>query len=337
MLTHGNVWWNSVNVDSVVDTRVDDVYLAVAPLFHIGGLNTFTLRGITRGSTTVIRRSFEPEQTLADLQEFGINGMFAVPAMLAAMERQPAFLTADLSQLRSTIVAGAPVPPALISRYAEKGVLLQQAWGLTETSPFATYLEASKTMAKLGSVGVAMPYTEVAVVNVETLEPVTETLEAGELWVRGPNVAAGYWNNAAATTSSFTEDGWFRTGDIGYADADGYFFIVDRLKDMIVSGGENVYPAELENILQADPRIRDVAVVGTPDERWGEAVVAVVVLEPEANLTLEEVREFAGTQLARYKLPSRLVLVDSLPRNGSGKLEKPAIRATVASHLSTGT
>ena len=334
MLTHGNVWWNSVNVDTVVDTRVDDVYLAVAPLYHIGGLNTFTLRALTRGSTTLIRRSFDPAQTLKDLVEYRVNGWFAVAAMLAAIERQPDFADADLSDLRSTIAAGAPVPPALIARFAEKGVLLQQAWGLTETAPFSTYLEAAKTQAKLGSAGIPMPFTEVIVVDVSTLAPITEAGSSGELWVRGPNVAAGYWNNPTATEAAFTTDGWFRTGDIGFLDPDGYLFIVDRLKDMIISGGENVYPAEVENALNVDLRIADVAVVGAEDERWGEVVVAVVVPATGAALTLDDVRDVAGQQLARYKLPTRMLLVEALPRNASGKLEKPAIRRMVAEHAS---
>lgn len=330
MLTHGNIWWNWANVDAVVDTRVDDVTLAVAPLFHIGGLNAFTLRTVTRGGTVVIRRAFDPEQTVRDLVELKVNTMFLVPAMLAAIERVPAFADADLSALRSTVAAGAPVPPALIARYAEKGVLLQQAWGLTETAPFATYLEASMTETKLGSCGVAMPYTSVKVVDPSALTTVDAPSQTGELWVSGPNVSKGYWNNPDATAAAFTPDGWFRTGDIGFADEDGYLFIVDRLKDMVISGGENVYPAEIENVLNARSDIADVAVIGVPDERWGEAVCAVVVLAAgAAAITLDELREFTAESLARYKLPTQLVCVDSVPRNGAGKLDKVLIRQLV--------
>jgi fatty-acyl-CoA synthase len=331
MLSHGNVWWNWVNVDSVVDTRVGDVSLAVSPLFHIGGLNALTLRTLTRGGTLVIRRTFDPGQTLRDLVELKVNSMFVVPAILAAVQRQPGFADADLSELRSTIVAGAPVPPALIAHYADKGVLLQQAWGLTETAPFATYLEAGRTAEKLGSCGIPMAYSKVQVVDVATLEPIAEPGRSGELWVSGPNVAAGYWNNPEASAAAFTPDGWFRTGDIGYVDDEGFFFIVDRLKDMIISGGENVYPAELENVLNAHPEVLDVAVIGVPDERWGELVCAVVSFTDDGgSLTLEDVRAFASEQLARYKLPNRLVKMESIPRNGAGKLDKPLIRKLVA-------
>jgi fatty-acyl-CoA synthase len=332
MLTHGNIWWNWANVDSVVDTRVGDVYLAVAPLFHIGGLNALTLRTLTRGGTVVIRRTFDAAQTLEDLVAFQVTSIFVVPAMLSAIQRVPGFADADLNHLRSAIAAGAPVPPALIASYAERGVYLQQAWGLTETSPFSTYLESDRTLAKLGSCGVPMPYTEVKIVDPASHGDVVGPDATGEFWVRGPNVSPGYWNNPEGTAAAFTPDGWFRTGDIGYRDADGYFYIVDRLKDMIISGGENVYPAEIENVLNAHPRVLDVAVVGIPDEKWGEAVCAVVAVS-EGTVTLEEIREFASLSIARYKLPTRLVLQDEVPRNGAGKLDKPTIRARVADHL----
>nr|WP_201468495.1 long-chain fatty acid--CoA ligase [Microbacterium hydrocarbonoxydans] len=329
-LTHGNIWWNWVNVDSVVDTRAGDVSLAIAPLFHIGGLNAVTLRTLTRGGTVVIRRAFDPAQTLVDLVQHRVNSMFVVPAMLAAIRRTPGFDDADLSALRSTIAAGAPVPPALIESYARKGVSLQQAWGLTETSPFSTYLESAMTLEKLGSCGIPMPYTEVKVVDPATLDDVAEG--SGELWVRGPNVSRGYWNNPEATAAAFTPDGWFRTGDLGYRDTEGYFFIVDRLKDMIISGGENVYPAEIENVLSGHPQIEDVAVIGVPDDKWGEAVCAVVKLA-EGMLTLDEVRDFAALSIARYKLPTRLILRDVVPRNGAGKLDKPTIRVQAQEYL----
>lgn len=329
-LTHGNIWWNWVNVDSVVDTRAGDVSLAIAPLFHIGGLNAVTLRTLTRGGTVIVRRAFDPAQALADLVNHRVNSMFVVPAMLAAIRRVPGFAEADLSALRSTIAAGAPVPPALIESYAKKGVSLQQAWGLTETSPFSTYLESAMTLEKLGSCGIPMPYTEVKVVDPVSLADVEEG--SGELWVRGPNVSRGYWNNPEATAAAFTPDGWFRTGDLGYRDSDGYFFIVDRLKDMIISGGENVYPAEIENVLSAHPQIEDVAVIGVPDEKWGEAVCAVVKLA-DGMLTLHEMRDFAALSIARYKLPTRLIMRDEVPRNGAGKLDKPTIRAQAEEFL----
>lgn len=328
MLTHGNVWWNAVNVDSVVDTRSNDVNLAVAPLFHIGGLNAFTLRTFTRGGTTIIRRAFDAEQSVKDLVDYKVTQMFAVPAMFQSMVRVPAFAAADLSAFRAALAAGAPVPPSLIEEYAKYGVMLQQAWGLTETSPFATFLPAALTLIKTGSAGTPMPFTELKLVDTTTGEDVIEPDLRGELWVKGPNVIREYWRNEKANADSFVQ-GWFRTGDIGYLDEDGYMFIVDRLKDMIITGGENVYPAEVERVLAAHANITDSAVVGTPHEKWGEAVTAVVSVKPETELTLEVLRDFVALELARYKLPSRLFIVETVPRNGSGKLDKVAIRALI--------
>ncbi|KAB2340215.1 acyl-CoA synthetase [Actinomadura rudentiformis] len=326
LLTHGNIWWNSVNVDTMIDTRRGDVTHAVAPIFHVGALNSFLMRTLVRGGTIVLRRSFDPARTLADFVEHGVNSTFMVPAMFAALARVPGAFEADLGQLRSIVVAGAPVPPSLIQQYADHGIILQQAWGLTETAPFATHLPAELTLAKLGSAGIAMPHTEVRVVDVQTNTPL-EAGASGEIVVRGPNVTPGYWENPEATRAAFDDEGWFHSGDIGYLDEDGYLYIVDRLKDMIISGGENVYPAEVERALADLPGLIDVAVVGVPDIEWGEKVVAVVSLAPGAALTLEELRVHAEAKLARYKLPRALRIVTSVPRNASGKLDKLAIRA----------
>ncbi|UGT62679.1 long-chain-fatty-acid--CoA ligase [Nocardia asteroides] len=325
-LTHGNIWWNGVNVDTRLHTRRDDVTYGVAPLFHIGGLNALLLRTLTRGGTAVLRRSFDPPRFLADLVEQRVNSFFAVPAMLAALARVPGIWEADLSALHSVVVAAAPVPPSLIEQYAAHGILLQQAWGLTETAPFATHLPAEYTMRKLGSAGIAMPHTEVGVVDPATNTAVAPG-EPGEIVVRGPNVTPGYWNNPAATAAAFDAEGWFHSGDIGYLDADGFLYIVDRLKDMIISGGENIYPAEVENALADLPGVIDVAVVGADDPQWGETVVAVLCIAEGSEVGLEAVREHAARRLARYKLPRRVQFVDALPRNASGKLDKRAVRA----------
>ncbi|WNZ07392.1 long-chain fatty acid--CoA ligase [Streptomyces sp. 11x1] len=329
MLTHGNLWWNAANVDSVVDTRTADVNLAVAPLFHIGGLNALTLRTLLRGGTVILRRGFDPAQCLEDLVQHRVNSLFAVPAMFAALARVPGFREADLSALRAAIVAGAPVPPQLIRDYGEHGVLLQQAWGLTETAPFATYLPAGLTSEKAGSAGAPMPYTEVRLVDPATGAVIRDTDIRGEMCVRGPNVTTGYWNNPDATRSAFDEAGWFHSGDIAHRDKDGLYYIVDRLKDMIISGGENVYPAEVERVLAALPGVIEAAVIGVPDPKWGETVLAVLTCESGTAPTLEEVRAFAGGQLARYKLPTRVMIAEQLPRNGSGKLAKTELRRWV--------
>lgn len=328
-LTHGNVWWNAVNVDSRLDTRRNDVTYACAPLFHIGALNSFVVRLLSRGGTVVVRRAFDPQQFLDDIEQFGVTSVFAVPAMLQTVARAPDAFERDWSRLRSVVVAGAPVPPALIRQYADAGVLLQQAWGLSETAPFATHLPAERTLDKLGSAGIAMPYTEVRIADTQTGEPCLAGV-SGEIVVRGPNVTPGYWQDPEADAAAFDNEGWFHSGDIGYVDDDGYLYIVDRLKDMIISGGENVYPAEVERVLSAMPGVTDVAIVGTHDPEWGETVVAVVSLQPGVEVTLEDVREHAATGLARYKLPRRLQIVEAVPRNASGKLDKVVIRGMLS-------
>ncbi|HKP40504.1 long-chain fatty acid--CoA ligase [Mycobacterium sp.] len=328
-LTHGNLWWNGVNVDSRLDTRRGDTSVAIAPLFHIGGLNALALRAIVRGGTMIIRRSFDPKRFLRDLVDHRVNSFFAVPAMLAGLSRVPGVFTADLPSLHSVVVAGAPVPPSLIEQYAKHGIVLQQAWGLTETAPFATHLPAEHTLTKLGSAGIPMPHTEIQIVDPASGVPVGPGV-SGEILVRGPNVTPGYWNNPDATAAAFDASGWFRSGDIGYLDADGYLYIVDRLKDMIISGGENIYPAEVERALADLPGLIDIAVVGAADEQWGEIVVAVACFTDGAEPTLDRVREHCATKLARYKLPRQLKLVEAIPRNASGKLDKIAIRRIVS-------
>ncbi|PJJ44872.1 fatty-acyl-CoA synthase [Glutamicibacter mysorens] len=325
-LSHGNIWWNSVNVDSLVDTRRGDSNLAVAPLFHIGGLNALTIRSIVRGGRTIIRRTFDPRQTLRDIEEYKINQSFLVPAMLGAMQQTDEFEKHDISSLRALICAGAPVPPVLLEQYKTKGVNVQQAWGLTETAPFATYLPAEFTHLKPGSCGIPMPYTEVRIVDPATLQDVETPGETGEMWAKGPNITGGYWENEDATEAAFC-DGWFRSGDIGYRDEDGYLFVVDRLKDMIISGGENIYPAEVERALAGFPGLTDVAIVGRPDEQWGEKVIAVISCKPGENPTVEEIREYATAHVARYKLPKEIVVLEAVPRNGAGKLDKVTIRS----------
>ncbi len=328
-ISHGSLWWNGANLDGVADMRADDVNLVVAPLFHTAPLGCFTLRSLVRGGTSVVRRSFDAAQTLADLVELRVNTFFAVPAMYTAIARLPGFASADLSGLRTAVVAGAPTPPALIAEYADRGVVLQQAYGLTETL-FSTCLPAAKTRQKIGSVGVALPFTGIRLVEEDTGDELTEPGVRGEICMRGPTVTQGYWNNAAATAAAFDAGGWFHSGDVGYFDVDGFLYIVDRIKDMIIVGGDNVYLADVERVLVDFPRILDVAVVGVPDETWGERVVAVLSCPDGVLPSLAEIRRFAEPHLASYKLPSRLHAIEAVPRNVMGKIDRNAIRVGLA-------
>lgn len=269
--------------------------------------------------------SFDPQQALTLIAEHQVTTMFGVPAMFLFMSQVPEFTTTDLSSVRVLICGGAPVPETLINRYGQRGIPFAQGYGLTETSPLALVLRPDEVNIKVGAAGhQVLPLSDVRLVDAEN-QPVTAG-QRGEICVRGPQVMAGYWNNQEATDAVIDPEGWFHTGDIGQADSSGHVFVVDRVKDMVISGGENVYPAEVEDVLYGHPAIAEVAVLGTPHERWGEAVTAVVALRPEATLTLEQLREFARDKLASYKIPLRLELIETLPRNTSGKIMKYQLR-----------
>jgi fatty-acyl-CoA synthase len=245
--------------------------------------------------------------------------------MLLFVSQHPDFDDADLTTVRSFVCGGAPVPESLIKLYIGRGIQINQGYGLTETAPCVSFLTPEHALAKLGSAGRAPMFIDIRLEDAGGSD-VTDAGARGEICVRGPNVMKGYWNRTEATAAAIDPEGWFHTGDVGYLDEDGFLFVADRIKDMVITGGENVYPAEVESVLYSHPDVADVAVIGLPDERWGEAVTAIVVLKPEAALTLEELRSFAGEQLARYKLPSRLELVDVLPRNPAGKVLKFSLR-----------
>ncbi|WP_063045513.1 acyl-CoA synthetase [Nocardia pseudovaccinii] len=326
ILSHANLWWSNINLLSQFDVHENDVTLVAAPLFHIAGLNVTTFTTWFKGGEVVLQRSFDAADCLAAIERHHVTTMFGVPAIFLFMSQAPAFPHADLSSLRMAICGGAPVPEPLLRLYAERNVPILQGYGLTETAPSATFLVAEYALSKLGSAGTSPIFTDVKIVDADG-RAIEEPHRQGEICVRGPNVTKGYWNRPEDTTRAIDPHGWFHTGDVGYRDDDGFMFIVDRIKDMIISGGENIYPAEVENILCGHPAIAEVAVIGVPDDRWGEAVTAVVTFRlGHEPLTLEELRDFAGASLARYKLPTKLQVVDALPRNSTGKVVKYLLR-----------
>lgn len=325
MLTHANLWWNNVISLLLTDMLESDVSLVVAPLFHIGGLNVTTLQAWMKGAENVLHRSFDPTRFIEDIARYDVTVAFAVPAMLLFVSQHPDFDDADLTTVRSFVCGGAPVPESLIKLYLGRGIQINQGYGLTETAPCVSFLTPEHSLAKLGSAGRAPMFIDIRLAT-DDGSVVTAPEARGEICVRGPNVMKGYWNRPEATAAAIDPEGWFHTGDVGYLDVDGFLFVADRIKDMVITGGENVYPAEVESVLYGHPDVADVAVIGLPDQRWGEAVTAVVVPKPDAVLTLEALRSFAGESLARYKLPSRLELVDVLPRNPAGKVLKFSLR-----------
>jgi fatty-acyl-CoA synthase len=329
MLTHGNFWWNAINSIFCSDTLQDDITLTAAPIFHIGGLNVTTLVTLMKGGQVVLHRSFDPGRALADIAAHRCTTMFGVPAMFLFMAQNPAFETTDLSSLRSLVVGGAPSPLPLLKIYEARGVRMQQGYGLTETAPGVTLLAPEYALSKVGASGRPMLFVDVKLVDAAGAE-IKEPGKQGEVLVRGANVTPGYWGLPDATRLAIDADGWFRTGDAAYFDEDGFLTISDRIKDMIISGGENVYPAEVESALMRHPDIAEVAVIGEPDEQWGEVVVAIAALKPGKSLTIEDLRAFASESLARYKLPRRLETVAALPRNATGKILKYQLRKTFA-------
>jgi fatty-acyl-CoA synthase len=319
MLTHGNIFWNSINVCFGED-GLSGTTLTCAPLFHIGGLNVTTLLSLGKGVEVVLLRSFDAAEVLSLIEKHQVTTMFGAPTMFLMMVQHESFASTDLSSIATLTCGGAPVPVPLIKTYGERGINFCQGYGLTETAPFASLLASDLAMVKVGSAGKAPMFTEVRIVDQQN-NPVAAGVH-GEVCIKGPNVMKGYWNREDATAEAIDTQGWFHSGDIGYLDDEDFLFLCDRVKDMVITGAENVYPAEVESILYGHPSILEVAVIGLPDEKWGEAVTAIAVLEEGAELSLEDLRDFAGESLARYKLPSQLHLIDLLPRNPAGKVQK---------------
>ncbi len=311
VLTHGNFFWTNLNMLLTVDMLSTDRSLMVLPMFHIGGWNVNTLVLLWKGATVVLEPDFDPERALDAIEQRGVTWMMGVPAVYLFLREHPRFETADLSGLRFVICGGAPAPLSLIEAYEARGVSFIQGYGLTEAAPNALCLPAETAKERIGSAGRPYLYTDVR-------------LTEGEIELRGPSIMDGYHERPDATAEVF-RDGWLRTGDVG-REEDGYFYIADRVKDMIITGGENVYPAEVEDTLHAHPDVVEAAVIGVPDDRWGEAVKAIVALREGAEVAPDELVSWCRERLAHFKSPRSVDLVDALPRTASGKIAKPELR-----------
>jgi fatty-acyl-CoA synthase len=324
MLTHGNIIWNVYNLLVDVDVRSDEVALVTAPLFHTAALNQVLFPTLLKGGTALIEARFDPDRAISLIEEHGVTLLFGVTSMYLALTQSPRWPDAGLSTLRSALSGGAPLPVSLLQAYLDRGLMIVQGYGLTEASPGATMLRAADGVRKIGSAGTACFFTDVRVVT-PGLEDVAAG-ERGEVLVQGPNVSPGYWRQPAASQAAFAGDGWLRTGDLAQVDDEGYLYIVDRLKDMIISGGENVYPAEVEQALYAHPAVAECAVIGVPDARWGEVGRAIVVRRGGQQVTEAELIAHLDGRLARYKIPKSVVFADALSHTASGKLVKPDLR-----------
>lgn len=324
MLSHANLVWNTYHILIGVDVTSTEVTLISAPLFHVAALNQTLLPTFLKGGMSVIMPSWDVDRCYDLIERHRVTWMFGVTAMFAALVQSPRWAGADLSSLRTLMSGGASIPVALIRAYQERGLVFCQGYGMTETSPGATFLEAGESVRKVGSAGVPVFFANVRVVRPD-LTPVAPG-EPGEVLVQGPNVTPGYWRDPEATAAALTEGGWFHSGDVATLDDEGHLYIVDRVKDMYISGGENVYPAEVEGVLFEHPAVAEAAVVGVPDDKWGEVGRAFVVPRPGTNVTPDEIRDFLRPRLAKYKIPIYVDIVDTLPKTGSGKIRKPDLR-----------
>jgi len=330
MITHGNLFWKNVGQALTLGLTGDDVGLICGPLYHVGALDLTATTLLHVGGSLVIHPRFDAAEVVSELATGRVTTVWLAPAMLNAVLATPGVEQEDLTAVRIVVGGGEKMPEHLINRFKTvfPNAWFADAYGLTETVSGDTFLDAASTLSRRGSVGKAVPYLEVAVWDSETRQPAPAG-EPGEVVLRGPKVFPGYWNNPGATSDAFT-DGWFHTGDVGVQDKDGYLYIVDRLKDVIISGGENVASSEVERVIYDFAGVHECAVIARPDDRWGEVPVAFVVMVPGAQATESAITEHCRGALARFKVPKSVYFVDALPRTSSGKVLKRTLRESVS-------
>ena len=323
LLTHGSITANSVNTVMSWGLDSDDIAILNAPLFHTGGLNVFTAPLVHCGGTSIVCASFDADQVFDLVERAGVTVFFGVPTMFIALQQHPRWATADFSRLKIVISGGAACPLPVFERFWARGVDFKTGYGLTEAGPNTFWLPRELVRAKPGAVGWPLFHVHVQIRDEHGAECGPD--QVGELFIRGPHVAAGYWRRPEETARAIDAAGWLTTGDLARRDADGCYTIVGRSKDMIISGGENVYPAEVESVLHGHPDVAEAAVVGVPDPKWGEVGRAYIVPRAGAAPSADGLTAFCQTQLARFKIPKSFVLVDSLPKTGAGKVDKKAL------------
>ncbi|GAB4350814.1 MAG: long-chain fatty acid--CoA ligase [Gammaproteobacteria bacterium] len=325
MQTFGMALANYVNLSQAIDLTAADVTPNFLPLFHTAGINLHTLPTLIAGGTVVVLPGFDPDSFLELIGSGRITALLAVPAVYQALSLHPRFAEMDLTRVRSWSSGGAPLPEELIRLFAERGAALCQGYGMTETGPTVFLMDPESVTRKPGSVGKPQLLSRVRLVDAEGRD--VPAGEAGEIWVKGPNVTPGYWNHPEATAEALDGSGWLRTGDVGRCDEEGYYYIVDRIKDMYISGGENVYPAEVERVLIEHPSVLEAAVIGVPDPQWGEVGHACLLAQPGRTVDVEALREFCRARLAGYKIPKSFEVVSEFPRTPAGKVQKHILRS----------
>ena len=324
LLTHGNIVWNCMNVIVDFDFASTDVALMISPMFHVASLDMGVLPTLLKGGTVILEPKFDPLRTLQLIEKHRATTISGVPTTYQMLCEHPAWEATDLGSLNKLTCGGSAVPLRVLEAYERRGLRFSNGYGMTETAPGATTLPAARSREKAGSSGLPHFFTDVRIADLDGSAAATGTV--GEIQVKGPNVIHQYWNRPEATAGSYDAGGWFKSGDLGYKDADGFVFVSDRLKDMIISGGENIYPAEVEQAITELDAVGSVAVIGVPDEKWGEVPRAVVLLREGAQLSEEQLRTHLEGRLARYKIPKSVVFVDEMPRTASGKIRKADLR-----------
>ncbi|HEY5266166.1 MAG TPA: AMP-binding protein [Acidimicrobiales bacterium] len=327
LLTHANCFWTNLSLDLSVPMSGNDVVLQVLPQFHVGGWNVQPLLAWWKGATVVLEPSFDPTRVLELVASRRVTMMMGVPTTYLVLAQQPNFTEADLTSLRTVVAGGASMPIALIEQWHARGVGVAQGYGLTEASPNVFCLAPEDAFTHAGSVGKPYAYVEVALHDNAT-NTFVDGVGSGEIYVRGPNVFPGYWDNPEATKSTVI-DGWLRTGDVAERDAAGYYRICGRNKEMYVSGGENVYPAEVEQVLAAHAHVMEAAVLAVEHPRWGESGAAFVVVKPGEVLDVEELTIHCRAHLAPFKVPCEFHFISELPRSHVGKLDRKRLRESL--------
>lgn len=321
-ITYRMCVFNALHCAMLVGLTSRSKNLVVLPTFHTGGLNVYANPTFHSGGTNVVMRDFDPAKLLSLLTDkaLGLTHLMGVPTNFAMLAQEPGFAEADLSHIQCIGIGGSAAPPALIEAYGARGIRLRQGWGMTETGPVGLLLSSEMALKKVGSSGLPPLYVQLRICDSEGRE--VKRGETGELLIKGPNVMRGYWNLPEANRQAFTADGWLRSGDAARQDEDGYYYIVDRWKDMFISGGENVYPAEIENVISQLGGIQENSVVGVPHEKWGEVGRAFVVLKPGSELDEAAILGHCRKYLASYKVPREVRFLDTLPHNATGKVAK---------------
>jgi fatty-acyl-CoA synthase len=322
-VTYGNFFYNAVGIGQAINLSSIDINLNVLPAFHAGGLGLYAMPTFHSGGTVIVMRAFDPGELLGLIQEWQVSALLLVPAIYLMLSQFEAFDRYDLSSVRSWGSGGSSLPPSLVHEFEEKGIVIQQGFGMTETGPTVFLITREDAVRKAGSVGKPVLHTDVRIMDRQGNSLGPE--EVGELCVRGGNVTTGYWNRPKATKEAII-DGWLHSGDAAKYDDEGFYYIVDRWKDMFISGGENVYPAEVENVIYHHPAVAEVAVIGKPHPKWQEVGLAIVVVKVGQALTEDEIIGFCQGKVAGYKIPKSVEFVDVLPRNAAGKVLKRELK-----------